>query len=151
MGRKALQKYAHTLLASCLGEENGPAEQDAPTDLENAMRRLSLQNADAKLDAVPSLISGGVGSGSMTANEDELLHTCKGAIELISRNSQRGEFLAVIIGKRGSCGLVKAQIVDRVRHTALFLCPLVTSFLRHLQGRSDCGRSHASKEQVSAR
>lgn len=99
-GRRALTKYTLSLLASC-PVDSDPKAFDPPTDLEKAIKRLTTQQHDDDfnvgvqgLDAdFPDTSSRRRGSGvpGLSVVDDDGTQTCKGAVEILSRNSQKGE------------------------------------------------------------
>lgn len=100
-GQRALTRYALSMLASCPAESD-PKALDPPTDLEKAIKRLtSGQHGKDFSAAVGGLddefpetqVSDRRGSGvpGLSLMDDDGSQTCKGAVEILSRNSQKGK------------------------------------------------------------
>lgn len=69
---------------------------DAPTDFEKAIRRLSISNASAQLDSSDTDADAAIfdrrdsGVPGLSASDNDGPRSCKGAIEVVFRNSQKG-------------------------------------------------------------
>lgn len=96
LGKRALDAYARSLLASCQGADEEVSE--------DAKGLSTMGMGMSKSDSVDEFFSrsqrrnSGIPGLSVTA-EDDAAQTCKGATELLSRNSQKGESRELMRGR----------------------------------------------------
>jgi len=113
-GHRALKRYTESLLATCNFQD--PSTSDPLTDVEMAMQRLATSRREAEEQMrseeseLLSLGSGGTKDASgLGGDEEDGSSSCKGAIEILSRNSQKvsfdiakdGQVAAVLDGEMG--------------------------------------------------
>lgn len=116
-GRRALTKYTLSLLASCPTQANGDTDEPL-SELDKVARRLSIQHDDdSSLDAAenfpePSLRRRGSGVPGLSIVDDDGTQTCKGAVEILSRNSQK---VSYDISKDGQIAAVLTLTKSRYR------------------------------------
>lgn len=85
IGQRDLEVYARELLASC-------AESDAAKERESQAGEVFEDN-DSSLSptkSAPPLVRRLSNAASLLAPEDDLPESCKGAVEVLSRNSPKG-------------------------------------------------------------
>lgn len=93
--RRDLQSYTRSLLASC---EGGAGAADGVTALETEMKKLiasppqTLRQLDAKGPTNGAALPMRRNS-SVSATGEEEVTSCKSAIEVLTRNSQKGEWM----------------------------------------------------------
>ena len=116
-GRRALTKYTLSLLASCPTQGNEDTSEPL-SDLEKVAGRLNIQHDDnASFDAAedfpePSLRRRGSGVPGLSIVDDDGTQTCKGAVEILSRNSQK---VSYDISKDGQIAAVLTLTKSRYR------------------------------------
>lgn len=116
-GHRALKRYTESLLATCNLQD--PSTSDPLTDVEMAMQRLATSRREAEEQMrseeseLLSLGSGGTKDASgLGGEEEDGSSTCKGAIEILSRNSQKVSF---DIAKDGQVAAVLTLVKSKFR------------------------------------
>ncbi|CAO1614190.1 unnamed protein product [Sympodiomycopsis kandeliae] len=109
-GQRALTKYTLSLLASC-----PQGSQSTDQDLHATLKHLKVQPDDLQADSGHSdsdYHCRGSGIASLSNVDDDGPQTCKGAVEILSRNSQK---VSYDISKDGQIAAVLTLIKSRYR------------------------------------
>ncbi|CAO1637659.1 unnamed protein product [Parajaminaea phylloscopi] len=115
---RSLQAYTRSLLSSCQSDAgDDPDLEDAPTDFENAVKRLSVQQAAAESGGHLSKLDPIAGRGNLVVHgpsslDEDIPQSCKGAIEVVFRNSQK---VSYDISKDGQVAAVLTLVKSKYR------------------------------------